>query len=78
MRQFDIEKAQRTFEIDRRNYLKNEILKKYELIHKTKQEIHEMTKELQKGVVGVVKKVYKMRCGKQKEKQLLHNLRKEI
>lgn len=54
MRQFDIEKAQRTFEIDRRNYLKNEILKKYELIHKTKQEIHEMTKELQKGVVGVV------------------------
>lgn len=54
MRQFDIEKAQRTFEIDRRNYLKNEILKKYELIHKTKQEIHEMAKELQKGVVGVV------------------------
>ena len=54
MRQFDFEAAQRTFEIDRRNYLKNEILKKYELIHKTKQEIHEMTKELQKGVVGVV------------------------
>lgn len=54
MRQFDIEKAQRTFEIDRRNYLKKEILKKYELIHKTQQEIHEMTKELQKGVVGVV------------------------
>ena len=54
MRQFDIEKAQRTFEIDRRNYLKNEILKKYELIHKTQQEIHKLTKELQKGVVGVV------------------------
>ena len=54
MRQFDIEKAQRTFEIDRRNYLKKEILKKYELIHKTQQEIHELTKELQKGVVGVV------------------------
>ena len=54
MRQFDFEAAQRTFEIDRRNYLKKEILKKYELIHKTKQEIHEMAKELQKGVVGVV------------------------
>ena len=54
MRQFDIEKEQRTFEIDRRNYLKNEILKKYELIHKTQQEIHELTKELQKGDVGVV------------------------
>ena len=54
MRQFDIEKAQRTFEIDRRNYLKNEILKKYELIHKKQQEIHKLTKELQKGVVGVV------------------------